>query len=180
MPSKYSWKLGHARSYPAEALGNILVEIGKRDGDVTPQAVVAEASRPESPIHNDPCWLGWNKDKAAETYWLSAARQLITSVEVIPAETLPPVQGWVNIPPSKTEKQAYHLIDVVASDDDKKLRFLAQVNREFHSWKNRLGTYFAMGIEVDKDLASALSIVESRLEAILKGDSGSGSTKKAA
>jgi hypothetical protein len=178
MSNKYSWKLGHARSYPAEALGNILTEIEKRDGDVTPQAVLAEASQPNSPIHNDPCWLGWNKDKAAESYWLSAARQLITSVEILPAETLPPVQGWINIPASRTEKQAYHHVEIVASDDDKKLRFLGQVAREFNSWQNRLNTYFAMGIEPNKELTAALSIVESKLASMLKGDKSK--TKEAA
>jgi hypothetical protein len=165
MSNKYSWKLGHSRSVPAEVFGKILTETEAKEGFVTPQSIVTAAEPTNSPIHS---LFEWDDAKCGIAWRLDQARQLIASIEIIPTENLPPVRGWINIPPSTEEQQAYYHTDIIATDDDKKLRFLAQVNREFHSWKNRLDTYLAMGIEADKDLISALSIVESRLETMLK------------
>jgi len=48
-------------------------------GILTPDNVVADARRPESPIHS---YFTWDVQKAAEEHWLDQARTLIRNVTV--------------------------------------------------------------------------------------------------
>jgi len=50
------------------------------DGRLTPDAVVADARNSNSPLHH---LFEWDVDKAAEQHWLSTARKIISSVEVV-------------------------------------------------------------------------------------------------
>jgi hypothetical protein len=49
------------------------------DGRLTPERVVNDAKRPDSPLHKH---FTWDVQKAAEHYWLDQARVLIRTVQV--------------------------------------------------------------------------------------------------
>jgi hypothetical protein len=50
------------------------------EGRLTPEAVVADARREDSPIHG---FFKWDLQTAAEQHWLDRARQLIRMVKVV-------------------------------------------------------------------------------------------------
>lgn len=49
------------------------------DGRLTPEMVVLDAKRPESPLHGE---FQWDTAKAAEQHWLDTARALIRAVRI--------------------------------------------------------------------------------------------------
>lgn len=69
-----------------------------RDGTLTPEQVVAEASAPDSPLHG---YFEWDDSEAARRYRLVQARGLIircrATVTVAPEETRK-VRAFLNIP----------------------------------------------------------------------------------
>lgn len=63
-----------------EAAHRRLEELASANGGrLTPEAVVQDAKRADSPLHS---FFEWNTKKAAYQYWLEQARQLIRSVRV--------------------------------------------------------------------------------------------------
>ena len=61
------------------AVNEYLIELYKREGTLTPLAVVEDAKREESPLH---ALFEWDIEKAAQEHWYEVARQLIRNVKV--------------------------------------------------------------------------------------------------
>lgn len=93
----YAWKnertaaLYHAT---AEQAHEAFEEIRRRDGKLTPAAVVDSARPEESVLHED---FEWRDDVAAEKYRQGQARGMIGAVRVVWQESKEPVRAYVNV-----------------------------------------------------------------------------------
>ena len=94
-------------------------------GRLTPDDVVADAKKADSPLHP---FFEWNKTKAAHAYWLEQARTLITSVVVMQKTEKVAVSTvfYVRDPTVKHNEQGYVSIETIRSDADMARDFLAE------------------------------------------------------
>lgn len=49
-------------------------------GTLTPDAIVADAKRKDSPLHD---LIDWDRNKAAKSWWLECAREIIREVKLV-------------------------------------------------------------------------------------------------
>lgn len=92
------------------------LDIYKRDGVLTPDAVIEDARDPDSPLHD---LFEWDDSKAAHEYRRVTARSFIRSIEVRiiqPAEPVVRVSMFVRDVRQSHDKQGYRHIDDVGSD----------------------------------------------------------------
>lgn len=84
-------------------------------GRLTPDAVVKDARRKDSPLHG--CFE-WDLKKAAAAHWLDQARDLITSVRVTVQTTHTQVKSvfYVRDPSAGNGEQGYVSIKTLRSD----------------------------------------------------------------
>lgn len=75
------WKSGYRAKCSVEEAFDVLEMIRKRDGNITPKAVVDEARPKNSPLH--PAIFEKSQKQAAEAHYLEEARKMIRSIEVI-------------------------------------------------------------------------------------------------
>ena len=86
-------------------------------GRLTPDAVVADAKDPESPLHDH---FTWDVKKAAYAHWLDQARELITSVRVIIKTDKSMVRSvfYVRDPSADAKQQGYVNVQRLRGDAD--------------------------------------------------------------
>lgn len=96
-----------------------------RDGRLTAEAVVADARKKTSPIHDV---FEWDDSKAAHSYRVGQARQLIASVEVEFVRDYKTVTApaWVRDPRSAAGEQGY--VRTAVLRDEKEIARAALVN----------------------------------------------------
>ena len=83
----YAWKNERTASFyhaTAEQAHEAFEEIRRRDGKLTPAAVVDSARPEESVLHED---FEWRDDVAAEKYRQGQARQMVGAVRIIRGHT---------------------------------------------------------------------------------------------
>jgi hypothetical protein len=93
----------------------------KSGGRLTPEAVVEDAKRKDSPLHDLPCWLGWDQRKLASAALQDIARSLIRSVKVqITTETRTiSTVAYVRDPECKSDEQGYVSLQALQDDTEK-------------------------------------------------------------
>ena len=92
----YAWKNERTAAFyhaTAEQAHEAFEEIRRRDGKLTPAAVVDSARPEESVLHED---FEWRDDVAAEKYRQGQARQMVGAVRIV-REERPPVRAYVNV-----------------------------------------------------------------------------------
>jgi len=63
----------------AKKIGPIIINLTKKHHSLTPHLVLAEAKKKSSPLHR---YYNWDKNHAAEQYWLNHSRLLMRSIRV--------------------------------------------------------------------------------------------------
>lgn len=79
LKKEYQWNAGFGASMDIKKVVSELNDIQKRDGEITPEAIVKEARKTHSELHN---YFEWNNTKAADKYRLQQAADLIQRIEV--------------------------------------------------------------------------------------------------
>lgn len=100
--NKYEWK-GMNPGISAETVANTIEMIERRDGYVTPDSLLEEATLEESPIHG---LFEWSDSVAAHKYRRMQAGQILRAV-IVRHETgtkQVAVRGFVNIPDRKNSR----------------------------------------------------------------------------
>lgn len=101
----------------------------KHGGLLTPEAVVADAKNPKSPLHEH---FEWDTKKAAAMHWLDTARMLIRSVKVVVVtdNSILSTVAYVrdtDLPPGE---QGYRSLTSIRTDRDRaKATVIAEFNR---------------------------------------------------
>lgn len=101
-----------------EAIRKRLAELEKTGGGrLTPQAVVEDAKKPSSPLHDE---FQWDVKKAAYAYWIDQARTLITSVYYVHKTEQSTVTAvlYHRDPNAAGNEQGYVSVPTLRSDED--------------------------------------------------------------
>ena len=107
-------KAGSQRDAVRLRLAEIEAENG---GRLTPDAVVADAKDPSSPLHP---YFEWDVKKAAAAHWIEQARALISSVHVVVRTDTKSVRSvyYVRDPRADTHEQGYVSVKTLRTDAD--------------------------------------------------------------
>jgi hypothetical protein len=97
------------------AVSQRLIQLHEAHGSLTPDLVVEDAKRPDSPLH---ACFEWDIDKAATAHWLETARTLIRSVrvEVVNQQTTLTAPYFVRDPRAPARDQGYIAIGQIKDD----------------------------------------------------------------
>lgn len=100
-----------------QAIKDRLAQIEARNGGrLTPDMVVQDAKRKDSPLH---ACFEWDVKKAAAAYWLDQARELITSVRVVVRTEHTNVSSVFYVrDPSAGKEQGYVSVTKLRTDKD--------------------------------------------------------------
>lgn len=101
----------------------------EQNGRLTPERVVEDAKRAESPLHKH---FTWDVQKAAEHYWLDEARELIRTVKVTLTMNEIRIKAPYYVPdPSRHgREQGYTSLDALREDPAAaKLSLIAECER---------------------------------------------------
>jgi vacuolar-type H+-ATPase subunit H len=79
----FKWKDGSRRSGNAQKVGEELMKIKEKEGNIQAEAVVKRAASKRSPLHSQ---FNWDNDSAAHQHRLEQARSLIRSIVSITPE----------------------------------------------------------------------------------------------
>jgi len=130
----------------AQVWGTELQRLGRNIGGVTPQAVLNEAKRGESPLHS---FFEWDDARAAQAHRMDQCRRFIqtVAVRVSDNELVLPAFCSVHVVTSDepdTEEDGprqYITINQVLTDDEKRARALRSVLRSIAGYADQLIAY---------------------------------------
>lgn len=141
--TEYAWRDGarlqRGARAPAQVVGERLECLrGAGAGELTPEAVVADAHHPTSPLHP---LFEWNDSEAARQHRLAQARALIRSVVVryraAPADGPRSVVAFVNL--REGDRQFYTATAIALADPQKRAIVLRQAWEDFQALRKRYG-----------------------------------------
>lgn len=138
---EYAWRDGarlqKGARVPAQAVGERLERLRAAGaGELTPEAVVADARHPGSPLHP---LFKWDEAEAAHQYRLVQARALIRAVIVryraAPGNGARSVVAFVNL--KEGDRQYYTATAVALSDPERRAIVLRQAWEDFQALRKR-------------------------------------------
>jgi hypothetical protein len=126
-------------------LKEVCLEIKKRDGKITPKALVDHARSKDSPIHS---LFEWNNAKAAEEYRLWQARELIVTVKIDYSGQ--EIQTYHNIKVVEGNQGYYHWDDI---KKDKNLlnEVIKNAITQLEYWQSKYETYQALSKVINRE-----------------------------
>lgn len=86
------------------------------EGRLTPDVVVADAKRKDSPIHS---LFEWDKTKAAAILWIQQAREVIASVTIVRQHETTIVNSVVYVRDPDATGQGYRSVMALRSEPDR-------------------------------------------------------------
>lgn len=132
------------RVVDAEVIGDRLTQLEQKSGEVTPEAVLADATRKTSPLHR---FFEWDDTKAASAHRLDQARYLIRSIKVVITNeegTAPTkIRAFVKVVTDTT--QGFRGISSVMSDAEMRAQVIARAMKELGDWTERYRTFAEFG-----------------------------------
>ena len=134
--TKYKWKRSQ-QGLEANIAGKELERIQKKNGCLTPDIIVQEASKKKSPIHS---FFEWDDTKAAAQYRLTQARYLLRTIEVVYTESegSDPVRirAFHSIINTEDEKE-YVTLKQAMDNEDYVQQLKDQATKEIKAWKEK-------------------------------------------
>jgi hypothetical protein len=130
-------------------------------GRLTPAAVVEDARKPSSPLHDQ---FEWDKSKAAYAHWLEQARTLITSVYYVHKTEQTTVKAvfYHRDPNAAGNEQGYVSVPTLRSDEESARAALVEAFRAVGDMLRR-AQQLAIVLEMDGEVAALLNgVVELR------------------
>jgi hypothetical protein len=126
------------RTGDPDAVARALEALAKLSGGVlTPDQVLAAASRTNSPLHGH---FTWDDTEAARAWRLHQARQLIASVKVQmvgPTGSQEPIRAWVSV--QADDGRAYRALDAILAEPTARADLLAAGRRELERVRRQYG-----------------------------------------
>lgn len=141
-----------------EAIKRRLAELEKKGkGILTPQAVVDDAEKPGSPLHDQ---FEWNNTKAAYEFRLDQARALIVTVKYIFRTEKTTVRAvyYHRNPNAAGNEPGYVGIPTLRSDEDMSRSALCDAFRRVGDELNR-ARQLAIALDLDREVEQLLNAV---------------------
>ena len=133
----YKWGEGYRFSLDAQKVGEHLNRLHGRNGELTAEIVLKDASRPNSPIHDA---FEWDDQTAAYEYRLVLARKLLAAIVFVPNEQpdAEPLRFYVHI---QNGESYYTTLIAAMSDEQKRAQVLGRALQELESWRKHYQAY---------------------------------------
>lgn len=150
----YRWReAAHIRGVEAQAAGEHLERLRKKNHGLTARVVVSDARDKKSVLHPA---FEWNDRKAAEAFRLGQARHLIASVVVVRDDktAAEPIRAFVVV--ENDGEQTYTSINVALTDPTMRAQVLARARTELEQWRTRyqeLEEFAAVFSVIDKTVS---------------------------
>lgn len=150
-----------------EAIGRELARIAEANGGLlTPDAVVAEARKKDSPLH---ALFDWDVKAAAHQHWLEQARQLIRSVRVVitTERTAVSTVAYVRDPDVGPDEQGYvSTVSLIGETERSRSALVGEFSRAAAALRRarELAVVFGMEGEVEA-VAESVDTMKTRVEA---------------
>jgi hypothetical protein len=137
--AKYKWVEGCRLPLDPQIVGTELEKIRKKNkGNLTKEAVVAEAKNPLSPLHDG---FEWDDDKAAEAFRLVQAGYMIRHVTVVfedPTDEIEhEIRAFVSVKQEDEEKVSYTSMQIAMEDPELRSQVFKQALDEINRWKTK-------------------------------------------
>jgi hypothetical protein len=136
MNTVFKFREGSRLSGNAQQVGEALMEIHERKGQLVAPDVVQEASDHKHPLHPR---FEWNDETAGHQWRLEQARHLIRSVVLIETEShgeMAPVRAFAKI--TTENRSSYEPIMKVMSDSQLRAKVLTEVKEEIRGLRDKL------------------------------------------
>lgn len=134
---EFKWNPGKGHAIDAQVVGEKILELERRDGKCTAEALVQEAAPASSPLHS---LFEWDDTEAAKQWRVEQARYVIRNVRfVVRREERPATQhiAFVSIREGKTGGYA-NTIRVV-SDEQLRQQMVDDAMTALEAWRERYG-----------------------------------------
>jgi len=145
-------------------INDYLIQLQKKHGTLTPEIVVSDARRKDSPLHG--CFV-WDVKKAAHEHWLDTARQLIRSVRVVIVQDNKVLKApyFVRDPRMGSKEQGYAATAELRGDADLAREVVAdECARAASAFRRAQEVANALGVESDVlDLISRTVALKDRV-----------------
>jgi len=146
-----------------EARRQRLQTIYERDGTLMPEAVISDAKKKTSPLHD---YFTWDDGRAAHLWRIEQARRLIRSVRISVVQTTHTLATphYVRDPDSPADTQGFVAVPDLATDQDRALRVVQyETRRAVAAMHRAAGIADTLGLEDEVQAAiRALLIVRDR------------------
>lgn len=126
-----------------------LIALHRQHGTLTPELVVEDAKKPNSPLHE---MFEWDTDKAATAHWHDVARQLIRNVRVtvVNEERVLKAPFFVRDPSLPHDQQGYTTVEKLRTDSDLARDAVAEeCSRAAAAFRRAQEVATAVGVEAD-------------------------------
>jgi hypothetical protein len=132
-----------------------LLELKEENRILTPHIVVAEAEKKTSPLHQ---YFTWDVKKAAYSFWLEQARDLIQEirVEYMGREMNPFVNVVVEYDDGQKEQGYMSTIEVL-SDEVLRSQVLNRALAEIEHWQNKYKEYRELTVIINRKAMSRVA-----------------------
>jgi len=152
--SKYRFA-GHLSATAAQMLGEHFERLAQKE-ELTPEAIVKDARRESSPIHE---FFEWDDAVAATKYRREQARYYLCNLRIEIAETHEIVKAFHSIrinKPEEPEERSYKHIDLVADNTAWLRQIIERAQRELVTWRGRYRQYSSMATGLEAVLEGPL------------------------
>lgn len=143
-----------------------LIALHKQHGTLTPELVVADAKRKDSPLHE---LFEWDKAKAAQAHWHDVARALIRNVRVVVVNEGRSLRApyFVRDPALPSKVQGYTTVHKLRTDADLARDAVAdECSRAASAFRRAQEVAAAVGVESDvRDLLNETLALGQRVQA---------------
>jgi hypothetical protein len=135
----FDWKPGARISIDPNVAGKALEQIERKQGKLTPQIVLKEASAQSHPLH---AYFDWDDSAAAKKWRLQQAGHLVRCITVTIEDVKTPeaCRAFVSVAlpddPDKSNK-VFLGIERVMRDDQLRKQLLTRAKRELRDWQDR-------------------------------------------
>ena len=134
----FEWREGTShKGIDPEVAGQILAKIADRDGEITTEAVLKEATKKRSPLK---AWFTWDNTAAAERWRLYEARKLIQSVRVRIVgddDEERTIRAFVHLGTPGSREEGFDTISRILSEPERRAKLLANAFVELEQFQNK-------------------------------------------
>lgn len=126
-----------------------LIRMHQQHGTLTPELVVEDAKRQDSPLHE---LFEWDQQKAAQAHWHEVARQLIRNVRVVITndERVLRAPYFVRDPSLPSHQQGYTTVEKLRSEPDMAREAVAEeCSRAAAAFRRAQEVAMAVGVASD-------------------------------
>lgn len=141
---------------PVIVVEDILMEIIRQYGDLTPEILLKEATDPAHPLHDR---FDWNDQSAAQQHRLNQARQLIRSVKVTvkTASEDVEVRRFIHVKTGTASNSlgSYMPVEVIAESKTLTEITKLQMERDWKALRKKYANHAAFWDMIERDRSDA-------------------------